>query len=174
MIRSVLRNPGGKAPLVALLVALVVSSVFLPAGISAQDLKQGEIKQRTVKEKAPDPSRVFRGIESAWKNGDASALIRFVGSGRVYLDLQGASKKGGYFSKSQIYFLFKRHFSATRQLKFAFMRLSKPKVRGNKAFGIARRVYRDARNGRVVNDKVYVTLRREGRSWVLSEVKSMR
>jgi len=155
--------------------AVLAVSIFLFSGQAySRDVEQREIKQKAVKEKAIDPGSVFRAIERAWKRGDAAEMSRHVGTGRVYLDIYGANRKGGYFSKPQVYFLFKRHFSTTRQLKFSFLRLSKPKLRSSKAFGIARRVFRDVRSGRVINDKVYVTLRREGKKWVLSEVKSMK
>lgn len=155
-------------------VICAVSLLLITGSTCAQDIKQKEIKPKAIKARVFDAGKAFRAIEKAWRKGDASALSRYVGTGRVYLNIYGANRKGGYFSKSQVYFLLKRHFAATRQLKFGFMRLSKQRVRSNKAFGIAMRVFKDVRSGRVVNDKLYVTLRREGNKWVLSEVKSMR
>jgi len=135
-----------------------------------------EIKVKKFKKKVNIKSSVgvFRSIEKAWKEQDAGEISRYAGSGRVYIDVQMLNKQGGYFSRPQVFFLFKRMFGSTKLLRFSFQRFSKPGSEGTRAYGIANRVVKDLKTGRIIKDKIYITLKWNGRGWVLSEIKSIR
>ena len=48
-----------------------------------------------------------------------------------------------------------------------FHNLDKP---GRKVYGIAYRSYKNIRSDKVFQDKVYVTLKKEGAGWVVAEI----
>ena len=138
---------------------------------------QHEIKQEEIgkKKKGIDsPLPVFKGIERAWKNADAGALSGFAGESRVFLNMEEIGWRGGYFSRPQFYYLLKRMFKLTRQLRFEFVRFHNLDKPGNRVYGIARRSYKNNRTGRLFQDKVYVTLRKEDSGWVVAELKTTR
>ena len=164
------RTTSGQA-LHAVMAFFIIAStlLFLAGDVSSQELKR-KIKKVVME----NPEGVFRDIEKAWRGRNAELISRYAGSGRVYIDVQMLNRKGGYFSRPQVFFLFKRMFKNTKLLRFTFQRISKPASEGTRAYGIALRVLKDLRTGKIIRDKVYVTLKWNGNNWVLSEIKSMR
>ena len=121
-----------------------------------------------------DPLKVFKGIERAWQRENADGIAGYAGSGRVYLDVRGIGKKGGYYSRSQVKYLFKDMFKADDQVKFEFVKFHNLEEPDRKVHGIAYRSCKNHRSGKVFQDKVYVTLGREGSGWVVAEIKTTR
>jgi len=155
-----------------LFVAVMLIQVMLDGTVSSQEIKQKVKKFKKLNVKSS--VGVFRNIENAWKSQDAGAISRYAGSGRVYIDVRMLNKQGGYFSRPQVFFLFKRMFKTTKLLRFSFQRFSEPGSGGLRAYGIANRVVKDLRTGKIIRDKIYITLKWNGKSWVLTEIKSMR
>ena len=155
-----------------LFVAVMLIQVMLDGTVSSQEIKQKVkgFKKLNIKSSVS----VFRDIENAWRKKDANKISSYAGSGRVYIDVQMLNKRGGYFSRPQVFFLFKRMFGSTKLLRFSFQRFSKPGSEGTRAYGIANRVVKDLKTGRIIKDKIYITLKWNGRGWVLSEIKSIR
>ncbi|MCK4550102.1 MAG: hypothetical protein KAU49_08020, partial [Candidatus Krumholzibacteria bacterium] len=135
---------------------------------------QREIKKKEHVVKAQDPLKVFKGIERAWQKENANGIASYAGSGRVFLDVRGIGKKGGYYSKSQVKYLFKDMFKADDQLKFEFVKFHNLEEPDRKVYGIAYRSCKNHRSGKVFQDKVYVTLGRDGPAWVVAEIKTTR
>jgi ketosteroid isomerase-like protein len=150
---------------VAVMCVIVLSS-FGPA--AAQKIK--ESIDRTPQ--AATPLAVLKSIEKAWNGEDAQAISSFAGDSRVLLEVRGIGHKGGYFSRSQIYYMFKDMFKATTQIKFEFVKFHTPDNPDRRVYGIAHRSYKINRSGRLYQDKVYVTLRKEESSWVVAEIKT--
>jgi ribosomal protein L35AE/L33A len=123
---------------------------------------------------ADHPLKVFKGIERAWSRNDASGIAAFVGEGRVSIDVRGIGQRGGEFSRSQVLYLFRRMFESDQQTKFEFVKFHNLDKPDHKVFGIAYRSYKNNRSGKVYQDKVYVTLGREGPGWVVAEIKTTR
>lgn len=121
-----------------------------------------------------EPLPVFKGLERAWGRGDAEKISRLIGGNKIFLDVRGIGRKGGYFSRSQARFLFKRMFETATPRKFKFTKYHNLDKPGRRVHGVARRSYKNVRNGRLFQDTVYVTLCREGRGWVVSEIKTTR
>jgi len=157
------------------LIRLTAASIAIPvllAAVPAFSQDKREIGEE--REQAPNPLKTFRGIENAWQREDANRLASFVGKGRVYLDVKGVGKKGGYYSKSQVKYLFKDMFKNDDQLKFEFVKFNDLEKPDRKVYGIAYRSCKNNRSGKVFRDKVYITLGREGPAWVLAEIKTVR
>ncbi|MFQ5599931.1 MAG: DUF4783 domain-containing protein [Candidatus Krumholzibacteriia bacterium] len=126
-------------------------------------------------EKPPGPpAAVFKSIERAWLAGDARALSKHFGDRKVSISLPEAGPVGGRFSRNQSYFILKDHFQATKTQQFQFIHVREPGEAQRVAAALARRVYRNHGNGRVVRDRVLVALVRDGDRWVVSEVKALR
>jgi hypothetical protein len=165
----------------ASLIRITAASVALPvllavSPVMAQDVKQIPVDPDKSKgEKSvtvQDPMQVFKGIERAWHNENAEALSRYVGDDRVRLDVRGMGKQGGYYSKAQVKYLFKDMFKTDDQLKFEFVKFHNLEAPDRKVYGIAYRSCKNHRSGKVFQDKVYVTLGREGPEWVVAEIKT--
>jgi hypothetical protein len=153
----------------AILILILAGIVLLgPGAHSMQDRRK---KPKTPVNAVPkDPMVVFRGIESAWRSGDAQRLASFAGNSKVLLNVRGLGEKGGYYSRSQVFYLFKGMFKSTKHKKFSFVKFHDVGERSNKIYGIAHRNYEVVSSGRLFQDKIYVTLKFEGKRWVVSEM----
>jgi len=156
-------------------ILILLAALFLlaPGGAAA-----GQERRKIPRDRAPvrgmDPMIVFRGIERAWRAGDAQKLAGYAGESKVLLNVRGLGEKGGYYSRSQVFYLFKDMFKSTRHKKFDFVSFHEVGEKSTKIYGIARRNYETTSNGRLFQDKIYVTLKLEGKRWVVSEMKSAR
>jgi len=158
-----------------------IAQVFLYAAVAAvlmpaPEPAWGQEAIKAVKEPPPSdhPLKVFKGLERAWSAGDAAGIASFVGEGRVSVDVRGIGQRGGQFSRSQVLFLFRKMFESDEQTKFEFVKFHNLDKPDRKVFGIAYRSYKNNRSGKVYQDKVYVTLGREGPGWVVAEIKTAR
>ncbi len=159
------------------LIRLTAASIAIPvllAAAPAFSQEKREIKKEERSVKVQDPLKVFKGIERAWKKENADGIASYVGNGRVHLDVRGIGKKGGYYSRSQVKYLFRDMFKADDQLKFKFVKFHNLEKPDRKVYGIAYRSCKNNRSGKVFQDKVYVTLGREGPAWVVAEIKTTR
>ena len=121
-----------------------------------------------------ESGRIFKGIEAAWLRGDAAGLSKYMRDSKVFLNVAGLGEKGGYYSKSQVFYLFKGMFKATKQRRFQFIKYQDVSRNNKRVYGIAYRSFEDVSSGRLYEDKVYVTLKLEGERWVVSEITSTR
>ena len=150
---------------------IVVISVLFSSVVLSQEIKKKQNIQ--IRKKEPNtPPPVFKGIERAWQKGDAEALSKYTGKSKILLNVRGMEQASGYFSKPQFYFLFKNLFKVNRHERFVFVKYHNLERPDRKVYGIANRSYKNVRSGRLFQDKVYVTLKREGEEWVLVEIKS--
>ena len=123
---------------------------------------------------AGNPLETFKRFETAWRSGNAAGIVALVGEGRVYVDVRGIGRQGGWFTRPQILFLLRNMFEKDTQTRFEFIKYHNLDKPDRKVFGIAYRSLKNNRSGNVVHDKVYVTLGREGSAWVVSEIKTTR
>jgi hypothetical protein len=162
-VMSLLRTLKTMMPLFAL-VLLAISPAF------AQDLE----KELAV----PDadigraPLLVFKSIERAWQAGNAEALANLATESRVFVEIRGIESRGGYFTRPQVFYLFKDMFASTSQANFTFVRYHNLEKQDAKIYGMALRSYKNNRSGGLYKDKVFVTLVREGSRWAVAEIKS--
>jgi hypothetical protein len=165
------------------LIRMTAASIAIPVLLTAspsfsQDIEvieKKELKKENGKTvEAQDPLKIFKEIERAWQKENADGIAAFAGEGQVFLDVRGIGKKGGYYSKSQVKYLFKDMFKVDDQLKFEFVKFQNLEEPDRKVYGIAYRSCKNIRSGKVFQDKVYVTLGREGPAWVVAEIKTTR
>ncbi len=156
---------------IAWLVLLIVAVAFTDAP-GQKVIRRGDKRRGTALKESP--LATFKGIEGAWAEQDARALARFAGEGKVFVNVMGIGQRGGYFSRSQVHYLFKRMFKTYPHTKFKFVKYHNLDKPDGRVYGIAQRNYRNNRNGKVYRDKVYVTLRSEGEVWVVDEIKTTR
>jgi hypothetical protein len=83
------------------------------------------------------------------------------------------------FSRNQSYYLLKDLFRYTLTKKFEFVQYRKPESDDDSdTFAVAERHYQKTDDGRLIKDKVYVSLHleRDGDEarWVVDEIKSIR
>jgi len=153
---------------ISFLICMALSGV----SVRAQEVTKDKVGR--VDRSYNEPLPVFKGLERAWGQGDAEKISRLLGGNKILLDMKGIGRKGGYFSRSQARFLFKRMFKTAAPKKFKFTKYHNLDKPGRRVYGVARRSYKNVRSGRLFQDTVYVTLCREGRGWVVSEIKTTR
>ncbi|HEY5133819.1 MAG TPA: hypothetical protein VII85_09060, partial [Candidatus Krumholzibacteriaceae bacterium] len=100
---SLLRTLNKLTPLLAL-VLLVIS----PASAQTPD-KAVSIPDTDINEA---PLLVFKSIERAWQAGNAQALASLATESRVFVEIRGNEQRGGYFTRPQVFYLFKDMFAS--------------------------------------------------------------
>lgn len=118
------------------------------------------------------PLIVFRNIEKAWQAGNAQALSELLSETRVFMEIRGIDRRGGYFTKPQMLYIFKDMFGNTTQTTFSFVKYHNLEKQDSRIYGMALRRYKTNQGGGLYSDKVYITLVREGSRWVVAEIKS--
>ena len=151
----------------------MILMILVAPQAQAQRRKPKDADKQLLQEVVP-PSRVFAAIERAWKAGNAQAIAGQAGSKKVHINMTEMGEGGGLYSKSQVYYLLKKMFKEKRQLKFEFVKYHNLEKPGRRVYAIAYRSYKNNRSNRVYQDKVYITLGKEGRNWVLVEIKTAR
>lgn len=151
---------------IALLAVLLVAG----ASISAQEVRKGEVVPDI--EIDEEPIMVFRNIEKAWQAGNAQALSCLLSESRIFMEIRGIDRRGGYFTKPQVLYIFKDLFVTTKQTGFTFVKFYNLEKQDSRIYGMALRSYKINKSGGLYKDKVYVTLVREGSRWAVAEIKS--
>jgi hypothetical protein len=163
-------------------------SIFAPParGAAAEPGSQQSVVSRDADEprgkkngdEVTGPMAVFDDIENAWRAGSVDPILRHFGSRKVALSIDGTAAPGGSFSRNQSYYVFKDLFRLTVTRKFEFVQFRQLSEAGSESFAIAERHYQRRDDGRLVKDKVYVSLHpeRDGdrERWVVDEIKSIR
>jgi hypothetical protein len=153
---------------------------------AADPVPQAEVVAReqsgAPKEKAEEKAaatgqmEVFDDIEQAWNARNVDQILRHFGAQKVAISIEGTGPSGT-FSRSQSYYLLKDHFRYTNTRKFEFVQF-RESDESSESYAIAERHYLRRDDGRLIKDKVYVSLHldREGdrEKWVVDEIKSIR
>jgi hypothetical protein len=140
------------------------------ASASAQKIRSREIVPEADIDEAP--LAVFRSIERAWLAGNAQDLAGLLSESRIFMEIRGIDRRGGYFTKPQVLYIFKDLFLSTKQTGFTFVKFHNLEKQDSRIYGMALRTYKINRNGGLYKDKVYVTLVKEGSRWAVAEIKS--
>lgn len=128
-------------------------------------------------EEAPETratAAVFESLESAWSQGDARGVVAHLGDRKVSITLPELEPASGRFSRSQSYFILKKHFENTQTLQFQFLDVRPPEGGRPVAVALAVRRYREHGAGPVAQDRVLVTLARDESRWVIAEITALR
>ncbi len=153
---------------------MLLPFIDLPGGEAlAQRTGKARVDTLVLKESI-SPAMIFRRIEGAWRKSDARYLAGLVGDGKVYIVMGEMGPKSGYYSSSQVFYLLKKIFREYSQMKFEFVKYHNVDKPGRKVFAVAYRSYKNIRSDRVFQDKVYITLCKEGDDWVMTEIKTSR
>jgi hypothetical protein len=152
------------------IVPFILVSLAVSGSVLAQEQRRGAVTRET--DIAEEPLIVFRDIEKAWLAGNAQAISNLASESKVFMEIRGIDRRGGYFTKPQVFYIFKDMFSSTNQTSFAFVRYHNLEKQDRRIYGMAIRSYRNNRGGELYQDKVYVTLVKEGTRWAVAEIKS--
>ena len=173
------------APGLCLCLAVVCAVVFpalaadrakRPPVVSAQESKGSVDPGRQASQK-PDtlgPMGVFADIETAWKKEKVDQILRHFGKGKVAIAIDGTGPVGGAFSKDQSHYLFKDLFKYTITTRFEFVQYRNVSDDPDQVYAVAERAYKRNDDGRLFEDKIYVSLHLEDDTWVIAEIKSVR
>ena len=153
-------------------IVLLVVTIACADAVGQRVIRKGGKRRGTALKGSP--LATFKGIEKAWAKEDARALARYAGEGKVFVNVMGIGQRGGYFSRPQVHYLFKRMFKTYAHTKFKFVKYHNLDKPDGRVYGIAHRSYRNNSKGKVYQDKVYVTLSSDGEVWVVDEIKTTR
>jgi hypothetical protein len=151
-------------------IALLAVLLVVGASISAQEVRKSEVVPDI--EIDEEPIMVFRNIEKAWQAGNAQALAGLLSESRIFMEIRGIDRRGGYFTKPQVLYIFKDLFVTTKQIAFTFVKFHNLEKQDSRIYGMALRSYKINKSGGLYKDKVYVTLVKEGSRWAVAEIKS--
>ena len=160
------------------MISIALLAVLLLAGVSvsAQEVRKRGVVPDTALGEEPvpvgEPLQVFRKIEKAWQSGNAQALAGLLSESRVFMEIRGIERRGGYYTRPQMLYIFKDLFVDTKQTGFTFVRFHNLEKEDSRIYGMALRSYKINRSGGLYKDKVYVTLVKEGSRWAVAEIKS--
>lgn len=149
-----------------ILIGLVAFVSVADAPAFAQDI------EKSVEDPNMTPLRVFKSIEKAWQGGNARAIADLASDSRVFVEIRDAGKRGGHFTKPQIFYIFRNMFASTSQGTFTFVKYYNIEKPDGRVYGMALRSYKQNRSGGLYKDKVFVTLVKEGSRWAVAEIKS--
>jgi hypothetical protein len=166
--------------IVFVLLLVVIATGLRPIDAGAEKKKSDASKSENARagQTTAGPMDVFGDIERGWKAGDVDPILQHFGSQKVAISVQGTGPSGGTFSRSQSYYLLKDLFRYTVTRKFECVQYRKPSDDGSETFAVAERHYQKSDDGRLIKDKVYVSLHLEldgnEERWVVDEIKSIR
>ena len=119
-----------------------------------------------------EPLTVFRGVEKGWRNGTPKPFERYLGKGKVRLDLGEGGPRGGLFTRSQAYYLLSDYLLRTQTLTIGFAKISEGTEKQSRPYALLERKCR-YRNGVIGKEVVFVSLRLESGHWVISELRAV-
>jgi hypothetical protein len=172
--------PMKTARIASVVVFLLIGSVFQTVAmpkVVAQDSKQSDeaVPRPTGDDpRSVGPIGVFAEIEEGWKNETVEKILQHFGKGKVGISIAGLGPAGGAFSKNQSHYLFKDLFKYTITEKFEFVQYRNVSDGRVKVYAVAERSYKRNDDGRLFEDKIYVSLELEDDRWVIGEIKSIR
>jgi hypothetical protein len=134
--------------------------------------QEGPIQEDEVKTTAAEPLLTFKSIEDAWLKGNAQLIASLASEAPVFVEIRGIERKGGFFTRPQLLYIFKKMFEGTSQVNFQFFKYRNLEDPDRRVYGVAHRQYKNLRRGGVFEDTIYVTLVKEGSRWAVAEIKS--
>lgn len=140
----------------------------------AKDTSKASTSSVSEKSDTLGPIGVFADIEEAWQKEKVQEILRHFGDGKVAISIEGIGPTGGTFSKSQSHYLLKDLFKYTITKEFEFVQYRNVSDGRAKVYAVAVRSYKRNDDGRLFEDKIYVSLQLEDDRWVISEIKSIR
>jgi hypothetical protein len=165
-----MRPAGFERSLFALRLAALCAwlAIFCAAPSLAQEQPADESDTRLI----DDPMATFRSIETAWQKSNAQAIAAFASESPIFIEIRGIDRRGGYFTKPQLYYIFKQMFEGSSQVRFEFIKYRNLDKPDRRVYGVAYRKYKNVRRGGIFEDTVYITLVKEGSRWAVAEIKS--
>jgi hypothetical protein len=142
--------------------------------VAAQSDKEAADSAGSLETDSLGPMGVFADIEEGWRKENVQQILRHYGQGKVAIAIEGIGPTGGTFSKNQSHYLFKDLFKYTITTKFEFVQYRSASDNRTSVYAVAERVYKRNDDGRLFEDKIYVSLENEDDVWVISEIKSVR
>lgn len=160
--------------LVASTIVLLLASGALASEDGPSDLDPGVLRSEIPEESAEaGPLAVFAAFEKAWAESDEEALMETLDpEGRVQLAFTGGGPRGGRFTWEQSYYLLKDLLEFTRTDRFEFEKYWNLDSEGRSPYAVAVREY-SMNDGASHTDRVYVSLRRNGSSWFVGEIRTV-
>jgi len=118
------------------------------------------------------PEKVFDDVEEGWQSETVELITKHISDNhKVYVSFEKDGPKPGYYSKDQVYYLFKDIFKNTITEKFEF---TKYDISASEPYAVAERHYKLNADGVLNKDKIYVSLIKDSKCWVLNKIRSLR
>jgi hypothetical protein len=130
--------------------------------ISANDQGRSAAKVR--------PLNVFREVEKGWRSDTLKPFERYLGKGKVWLDFGEGGPRGGFYTRSQAYYLISGYLKRTHTIDIGLVKVSEDTKRGSRPYARLERTCR-YKYGVSGKEMIFVSLSLEDGNWVISELR---
>ncbi len=154
----------------AFIAGTLILAICISLSVQAQKLQRLKKDSPAGAKNDGGAAAVFKKFEKAWRASDTETISSLLGKRQISFNVGGIGVEGGYYSKAQVFYMMKKVFKNHKQLRFEFVMFHNLDKPGRKVYGIAYRSYKNIRSDKVFQDKVYVTLKKEGVGWVVVEI----
>jgi hypothetical protein len=119
---------------------------------------------------AAKPLVVFREVERGWQSGTPKPFGRYFGKGRVRLDFGEGGPRGGFYTRSQAYYLVADFLRRYETVKIEQVTTSAEDKDGARPYALWKLVCRN-RNGVTMHERIFMSLSWEDGSWAIAEIR---
>ena len=111
-------------------------------------------------------------VRSSFLERDTKKLARTVGKGKVYLSLKSRRSETGYYTKSQLQFIFDKMFQDLRTRSFDYSSRDVTISEDNRADFRSEWTYVTLGSDTVVTEHLHILFVKEKSGWRISEIKA--
>lgn len=157
---------------VACAVSYILVATLLATPLPQERLNLKRLTSDTKARKDEQLNRVIGEVRVSFMERDAEELADCFGEGKVYLSLKSRTGETGYYTKSQLQFIFDRMFQElrTRAFEYSSSDISIPDE--NRAHFRSEWTYVVLGSDSLVTEHLHFTLVREKDGWRISEIKA--
>ncbi len=111
-------------------------------------------------------------VRSSFMNRDTDSLARCVGSKKVYVSLKSKIGEAGYYTRSQVHFIFDKMFRDHRTRSFEYSPSDITISEGGRAHFSSEWTYMVLGSDTVVTEHLHFLFEKEKDAWEISEIKA--
>lgn len=154
-----------------------INYLSVPSGAVAADSSQEAFTLRrftniSKKRKDDGLNESIEQVRSSFLERDTKKLARTVGKGKVYLSLKSRRSETGYYTKSQLQFIFDKMFQDLRTRSFDYSSRDVTISEDNRADVPSEWTYVTLGSDTVVTEHLHILFVKEKDEWRISEIKA--
>ena len=168
-----------KIHLMRILVVCTISFLFLAvtnSGTSAGESQQPiTLKRLTSDAKLRTDeglNRIISGVRTSFLGKDSAKLADYFGSTKIYLSLKTKTQEAGYYTASQLQFIFEKMFQDLQIRSFEYSKKDITILGEKNAYCRTEWTYVALGSDAVVTERLIISFAREREGWKISEIRA--